>query len=172
MSERDYAHDMREVIDAACSGGGYKPPQLATEIVAKLRANDVELLDGWLQAQAEHFIWQMINDIDRSRRTHARYAGPRGAFADAAQQYSNGQAGALRDFLTLRFTVADGSRPELAALTAADLTYVADDYERREQKNALMKAVMRALAKKVGTGTVGDHFTNEQLAAMFDSFGS
>lgn len=181
-SDRDYAKDMRGVIDEAASHGPYIPKQLATEIVEKLRVNDLELLQGWLDAQAEHFVWQAINDRDRSARSHAAATRDRGAFADAAEafesdqmaEHSGGTASGrgkkgLRDFLSMRFTVADGSRRKLGTLTATDLTYVGDRYEKRENENAFWKVFVRALAKKVGKGTVGDHFDNAQLTQMFSS---
>lgn len=173
---RDYVGEMRNLIDKETAKGPYIPPVLATEIVTNLRATDPALLAGWLSDQAIQAVRQMINDIDRSKRSHARYADPRSAFAASAQEYADAKERGepepqekLRDFLGLRFTVGDGSRRELGTFTAADLGFVADDYESRERKNAMMKAVMRALAKKVGATTVADHYTNEQLAEMFDS---
>ena len=171
MSTRNYALEMRAVIDEATGQGPYVPRQLATEIVEKLRANDDELLNGWLDEQAEHFVWQAINDRDRSVRAHARVHSRRRAFGIAAEKHQAGEKEALRDFLGMRFTVEDGSRRALAVLGADDLTFVAATYEQRERENAFMKVFMRALAKKVGSDTVGDHFTNEQLSAMFDSLG-
>ena len=170
-TDRDFAAEMRHVVDEATAQGPYVPRQLATEIAEKLRANDPGLLDGWLDAQAEHFVWQMINDRDRSARAHVRATSKRGAFADAAKDHATGNPRAFYDFLSMRFTVENGTRRSLATLTAGDLKFVADDYQSREQKNAFMKTVMLRLAKKVGADTVADHFTNEQLAAMFDSTG-
>lgn len=171
MADRDYAKEMRGVIDEATSHGPYVPRQLSTEIVEKLRVNDLELLTGWLDEQAEHFVWQAINDRDRSVRSHVRQTSRRSAFADAAKAHAEGAKAAFRDFLSMPFTVENGSRCSLASLHADDLLFVASDYEQRERDNGLMKAFVRALAKKVGKGTVADHFTNEQLTAMFDSLG-
>jgi hypothetical protein len=177
MSDRDYAKDMRAVIDEASEAGPYLPKRLATEIVEKLRANDLDLLEGWLSDQAEHFIWQAINDRDRSARSHAAATRDRTAFKEAAEAFEGAQMAAhaggagnkLRDFLSMRFTVSDGSRRALATLTGADLMYVGDQYKKRERENAFWKVFAYSLAKKVGDGTVGDHFTNGQLSAMFSS---
>lgn len=166
---RDYCADMRKVIDEATGGGPYVPRQIAGEIVQKLRATDRELLDGWLQAQAEHFIWQMINDRDRSARSAARFHKPRGKFREAASGAVAERSTKLRDFLSMRFTVADGARHHLRDLRADDLLFVGADYERRENENAFWKTFMRALAKGVGEKTVGEKYTNEQLNAMFGS---
>lgn len=166
---RDYCGEMRKVIDEASSHGPYVPRQLATEIVEKLMVNDRELLMGWLRAQAEHFVWQAINDRDRSARSHARTAMPRRRFHEAAAGPAAERSVKIRDFLGMRFSVADGTRRELRDLKAEDLTFVGDDYERRENENAFWKVFMRALAKSVGEGSVGDHYSNEQLNKMFGS---
>jgi hypothetical protein len=162
---------MRKLIDEAIGRGPYVPRKLATEIVEKLRATDPELLEGWLAEQAEHFIWQAINDRDRAVRAHLRHTHMRGVFADAAQKFEQGDKKALEDFLGMPFTIADGSRHRLEELKRDDLLYVGDRYEQRERQNGMMKIFMRELAKKVGNSTVGQVYTNEQLKQMFDSFG-
>ncbi len=169
MTDRDYCQEMRRVIDEAASAGPYVPRQLAGQIVDKLRANDKMLLRGWLEAQAEHFIWQAINDRDRSARSHARTAAPRRRFHEASSGPTAERMEKIRDFLGMRFSVADGTRRELRDLKAEDLTYVGDDYERRENENAFWKVFMRALAKSVGKQSVGEHYSNEQLNKMFGS---
>lgn len=136
MSEptpHDYGAEMRAVIDQHTGDGGYIPRIAAGEIVAKLRATDPEILTGWLDEQAEHFVWQAINDRDRSRRAKAAHAGKSAAFRDAAAQHAEGDPGALRAFLDSPYTVADGSRRPLAELRRDDLLHVAggDDLAHR-----------------------------------------
>jgi len=53
--ERDYAAEMRAVIDSETSHGPYVSRQAAADIVEKLRANDPHLLDGWLSQPAALF---------------------------------------------------------------------------------------------------------------------
>lgn len=169
-TDRDYAGEMRKVINAAMAEGDYIPRQLATEIVEKLRANDSELLKGWLDAQAEHFVWQAVNDQNRSIRSHVRQTHKRSVFRKAADAHATGKASALVDYLGMRFTVADGMRKTLGSLKAEDLAFVGNDYERRERDNGFWKIFIRALEKKVGPHqSVGDLYSNEQLAEMFDS---
>lgn len=167
--DRDFAGEMRAVIDAATAHGPYAPPIAATEIVEKLRANDPELLDGWLYAQAERFVWQAINDRDRSRRSVLGRRAKSRAFRAAAEAHDAGDSSGLRPFLDAPYTVGDGTRKPLADLMRDDLLFVAADYGRREADNALKKAFMAALAKKVGTGSVADKFTEAQVSAMFSS---
>lgn len=169
LNDRDYATDMRQVIDDATSEGPYVPAAVAGEIVEKLRANDPDLLDGWLYQQAEHFVWQAINDRDRSRRSmRMRRAGAK-AFSDAVEAHEAGDSGPIRRYLDAPYTVADGSRRPLATLTKDDLLFVADSYQRRADDNAMRAAFMTALSKKVKKGVVGDYFTEQQIADMFSS---
>jgi hypothetical protein len=107
---RNYVAELRALIDAETNHGAYVPRQVAEKLVAYLRETDPELLSGWLDDQAEHFIWQMINDRDRSRRAQGKERANRVAFAVAAGQYAEGDAAALGAFLDMPFP----SRPESA----------------------------------------------------------
>lgn len=169
MSDRDYAGEMRTVIDDATSAGPYSPPIAAGEIVEKLRVNDPELLDGWLHSQSVHFIWQAINDRDRSRRAVTQRHAKARDFGEAAEKFKGGDITPLRGFLNAPYTVADGTRRPLAELNREDLLFVASDYKSRADQNQLKASFMTALARKVGKGVVGDHFTEDQLRSMFES---
>src|SRR5882672_8876123 len=118
---RDYAAEMRALIDAETSHGPYVSRIIAREIVEKLEANDPDLLTGWLMEHAEQLIWGAINTRDRSARSSARTSGPRSAFADAAAEHEAGSTEALGHWLGCRYVVEDGSRRVLAELTKADL---------------------------------------------------
>lgn len=171
MSARDFAAEMRALIDAETATGPYVSRVVAAHVVEKLRATDRDLLDGWLDAQAETFVWQLINDRDRSMRAHARTARPRREFGDAAAEHQGGKPQALVRWLTVPFAVADGSRKRLAEMTADDLLFGADAYDSRAEENRMTAVFLRAIARKVGAGVVRDHFTDEQLTAMWSSLG-
>lgn len=166
MSERNYAAEMRAVIDAETGDGPYVSRVAAEHVVEKLRATDPDLLGGWLDAQAEHFVWQLINDRDRSTRSYARSAAKPRAFGEDAE---SGEPRRMVRWLNVPFSVEDGSRKRLAALTKTELLFVADAYDARAQENKLTAAFMRAIARKVGPATVADTYTDEQLAAMWSS---
>lgn len=168
MSDRNYAAEMRAVIDAEATGT-YVPAIVAADIAAKLRATNPELLAGWLDAQAETFIRQAINNRDNSQRTAARHSRPRSVFADDAEAAEAGEPERLAGWLGTRFTVEDGSRKPLAELGHDELLFVADAYESRARENKLTAAFAKAIARKVKTGVVGDHFTDEQLTTMWSS---
>lgn len=167
---RNYAAEIRAIVDAETSTGPYVSRIAATEIVAKLRASDPELLDGWLNAQAEQFVWQLINDRDRSHRAYVKATSNRSVFAANAAEYEAGDTAALAQWLSMPFAVADGSRKRLATMTAADLSYVSESYLTRAEENRMTAAFLRAVGRKVPAGgTVADVFTDEQLGKMWTS---
>jgi len=168
---RDYAAEMRALIDAETSHGPYVSRMIAREIVEKLQANDADLLNGWLMVHAERLIWAAINERDRSVRGKARSANSRSRFGAAADKHDEGEPEALGEWLSCPFVVEDGSRRALATLTKVDLLFVAGTYDDRAKANSFEGVFMRALAKKVRTGTVADHFTDETLGALRRSLG-
>jgi hypothetical protein len=172
MQERDFVSEMRTLIDKEAAGE-YVSGIVAAEIVGKLRANDPELLLGWLEAQAVTLIHQVINHRDRSRRTHARTAGPRSVFAAAATEHDGGNSATLCDLLATHYVV-DGAnlRKPLGSMNAADLQFVSARYDQRAADARMEGAFFAALARKVGDGTVSDHFDEAQLRAMRNSLRS
>jgi hypothetical protein len=166
---RNYVAELRALIDAETSHGAYVPRQVAEKLVAYLRETDPDLLAGWLDEQAEHFIWQMINDRDRSRRAQGKERANRVAFAAAAGQYAEGDAAALTTFLDMPFPVETGERKRLGDLDAHDLRYVATEYEERARENAMTAAFLRALSRKVGRSTVAEKFDEARLAKLWTS---
>lgn len=168
-ADRDYAAEMRAVIDAETGNSPYSSPVVAAHIVEKLRATDPDLLTGWLDAQAANFIRHAINLRDCSVRTHARHIASRSVFAQNAESYADGDAAAMTGWLHVVHVVENGTRKRLTDMDAEDLMHVADTYGRRASENALAESFLRALAKKVGDGKVSDHFSNEQLAGLWHS---
>lgn len=169
MSARDYAAEMRAIIDEATSHGPYAPPVVAQEIVDKLRVNDPDLLTGWLDAQAVNFVRDAINYRDRSNRTHARQTAGRSVFRENAEAFEAGDDEAMAGWLETVYKVEDGTKLALGEMFKPDLLYVADDYRRIAAENRMSEAFMRALAKKVGAKKVSEVFDEEKLAHLWDS---
>lgn len=170
MLTRDYATEMRKLIDSEAVGT-YIPGLVAAAIVEKLRVIDPNLLTGWLDAQAEQFLRMAINDRDRSQRTAARHSLKRSVFAADTKAAEAGEPDRLVRWLDIRFTIADGNHAPLKDLTGTDLQYVSETYENRARENQLTAAFLTAIAKKIGTGRVSEHFTDEQLDLMWGSLG-
>lgn len=166
---RDYVGEMRALIDQETGTGPYVSRQVAAQIMEKLAATDPDLLDGWLHAQAETILWQAINDRDRSLRAHARATSGRSVFAANAEAHEAGDTAALSRWLATPFAVADGYRKRLGDMDKHDLRFAAEAYEVRAEQNRLTASFLIALARKVRRGTVADHYTEDQLAAMWNS---
>lgn len=169
MTDRDYAAEMRAVIDAETADGPYQSPVVAAHIVEKLAATDPELLSGWLHGQAVNFVRHAINLRDCAVRTHVRLTASRSVFRQASDAHEAGDTAALAGWLGVVHVVEDGSRKRLAEMDAADLGFVADDYGRRAAENALAEAFLRAVAKKVGRRRVSDVFDETKLSALWNS---
>lgn len=167
VRERNYRAEMAALIEQETASGGYVSALVAEHIVRKLAAIDPDLLDGWLREQAAFFIRHTINLRDCSTRTRARHQARRAEFAAAAGKFAEGDKGAMTSFLSLVHVVEDGTRKKLAAMTAADLTFVAEDYDARASENAMHATFLKLIAKKVGKKTVGEVFDEATLAKQW-----
>lgn len=173
---RNYHTEMRQVIDAyiadaVAAHGSYSPPLLATEIVEKLQANDPDLIEGWLSAQATDIVRETIGKIGRSTRAHAHKSTSRRNFAAAVEAHQAGDSTQLRKYSEVPFPVPDGQKP-LGLLTRAELVYAKGTYLQRAEQNRFKAVFIDKLLQKVTDNTtVNDHYTEDQLAAMFKTFG-
>lgn len=166
---RNYASDMRAVIDEATSHGPYVSAVIAEQVVEKLRANDPDLLHGWLDLQAVQFVRLAINARDCSQRSHARMTAGRSVFRDAAAAAEAGDPEPLGAFLKTVYVVEDGSRVRLSEMTKPDLLFVAEAYAQRAAESLLQEAFLRAVAKKVGGRKVSDVFSEDKLNHLWRS---
>jgi len=160
MEKRAYLAEMRAIIDAEMHDSD-SAPAVAARIVTKLRATDPDLLAGWLDLGAAGWLCEAIGHIDRSARSRARAVAGRSAFAEGAA------VGDVTGFLTIRYVIDDEqTRKPLAHLGRDELLYVAKSYDAAAKTSQMEAAFFRALAKQVGTGTVADHFTEQQITDM------
>jgi hypothetical protein len=158
--ERDYAAEMRVILDAEMQVGD-AAPVVAARIVAKLRATDPGLLSGWLDLGATSFVREALGQIDRSARGAARRGIARSAFADA------GDRGDVGEFLAVRYVVDEQqTRKPLGDLLKPELLYVASEYDADAKSARLEAAFFRAIAKQVGTGRVRDRFDEQRIAEL------
>jgi predicted ferric reductase len=171
-NDRDFNAEMNAFIDEVLGVAPFVAAVAAEKTVAKLREQDVELLTGWLDTNAEQFIREEITARDRAVRRHIRQSANTRRFADAADSHDEGDDTPLSQFLTMPLTVEDGLRKRLTDMNAADLQFSAEHYRQRETDNRMMKVFLLALKKKVGKQTVGDVFDETTLAAMWRSITS
>lgn len=166
---RNYAQEMRELIDKMATGE-YAPPLLAAQLVNRLRAEDPELLAGWLDDQAVQFLRHAINLRDAAIRTHNRRVQSRSVFSGAVAAYQGGDRYALVGFQEEHYSVASGAKKPFGQMTHEDLLYAAEAYKQRKDQNALQEAFLRAVAERVGTDqVVSDVFDEQQLKQMWHS---
>lgn len=165
MSDRDFAAEMHAVVDAEIQAPQIVVPLLAKDMVDKFRVNDPELLAGWLDALAVTVLGDYIGRRLASRRQVARVQSRRTAFAADAERFEAGESTAVVSWLTQHYEGPTGQQ-HLGTFDHDALEFARDQYADRAARNGFEAAFMGALAKKVTAGTVADHFTDEQIAAM------
>lgn len=167
-SERNYAHEMRAKINELAVGT-YIPAMIAHQVVRWAKENDPDLLEGWLKAQAEAFIRQAINEMERSKRAAARHSKSPTSFREDARAHEAGDSTRLRGWLEVAFSLSNGTRMPLKEMTRIELTDVATTYAVRAEGNAMTSAFLKAIASRVGQGRVSDHFDDTTLRDMWGS---
>lgn len=168
--DRNYLADMNDAIEAAIPDSDYTAPLVAAELVDRLRADDPDLLTGWLNLRAPTILADTIARRSNSRRQAARVSAPRRAFAEAARSFADrGDGAALRPFAAEFVVDEANTRRTVARMTAGDCLFVARRYDDTAQQAKLEAAFHRAVAKKVGKQTVGEAFTEEQYLTMYRS---
>ena len=160
---RDHNAEIRALIDSETAGGAYNAREVAARIVVKLEASDPELLAEWLRAQAITVMYQTIGARDRSMRAYAR-AHARGA---AFERDSQAGPDAMGRWLSIPYSVEQGVRKPLGDMTAADLACAARSYGVRATENRMVEAFLLALSRRVGSGTVREHYSDVQLGEMW-----
>ena len=167
---RDYAAEIRAKIEEMLDREEeWIAGIVAAKLVAQLRETDPELLDGWLQEGAADFIRQTITKLDHAHRTHSRTVAKNQTLAKAVEAAETGDTGPLTEFLSTVYEGAGGTRKRLADMKREDLDFASNKYFVRADQNRIAGMFLKALAEKVGNGQVRDHFSEEQLAKMWQS---
>lgn len=170
VADRDYLAEMAQAIEGAIPNGDYVAPVVAANLVERLRVEDPDLLAGYLDAKAAVFLADVVARRSNSKRQSARIAAPRKAFAEAARSFaSDGDTAALRPFAWEYVVDEANTRRAVPYMTADDCRFVAAKHEESARVSKLEASFHRAVAKKVGVGTVGDVFTEAQYLEMFQS---
>lgn len=165
--DRNYIAEMRVLCVEAIADTEQPNEATAADVVAKLLANDPDLLTGWLLAKAQSVVSTYLRQIDASGRSHTRAVAAGAAFADAVTRYEAGDPGAFSAF-EVRYVVSDeGARRRVADMRGSDHTFVAAAYAASAKRDKLFESVHRAVAKKVGARTTSEVFTEAEYVAMF-----
>jgi hypothetical protein len=170
--ERNYSLDMREAIDKqlAQMEEPYTLTEVATYLVTYLERHDKELLTGWLNMQVVDLLRMQIGTIERSRRTHNRNVSKRLEFGAMIDAHERGDSEPLTTWLSQPVVFNDQNQQKpLRDMTKPDLLFSAESYGKQEKSAQLERVFKEALARKVGRRTVGEVFTEEQIAALHES---
>lgn len=170
---RDYTAEMRAHVEAMTnSEESWVAGIVAAKLVALLREQDPELLQGWLERNAEQFVRAFIVARDGTHRAHNRVIARKQTIRSAVVSAEQGDDGPLSSFLNNVYEVAGGERRRLRSMRRDDLQFAAGRYRERAAQNTFVGIFLEALAKQVGDGTVEDHFTEQDLTNMWGSLGS
>lgn len=172
---RDYVNEMNAFIDEMTPATDYVAPLVAHDVVEKLRVNDLELLEGWLDLRAEVIMADHVHQRLKSRRNASRASIARSTFAGAAENFSHGGDAssfreAVRSPFSTEYVVNDELlRRRVGDMTGADHLFVAQGYADSKQTAALLESFHRAVGKKVGKKQTRDVFTEQQYLDMYQS---
>lgn len=171
LIKRDWIAEMDEAMEEAIGSAPdtSTPMLVATDLVATLRAEDSDLLEGYLLARAPSLLREEISARWRSDRARARRNLGRSQFSEAAKAFENGDAAAMAIFAT-RFCIGERAWKPLGEMTGPDHLFVAESYFHNAKKAAFEGAFHKAIAKKLGDQTTAEVFTEEQYASMYGSF--
>lgn len=169
---RNWAEEVRHWVDkiaAEQEGRPYQARALASEVIHQLKSEDLDLLLGFLYAQAEEMIYQMIKRRDASARTAARHRRPSSRFAEAVRQSRAGDDTHLRQWLSAPFTTVDNLRKPLGEMTRGELEHTASTYSTRASQNLMTAAFLRVIARKLRDGEqVKARFTESDLVVLWN----
>jgi hypothetical protein len=170
VEERNFNDEMNAfILEIVGSDGDIVPPVEAWNLVTKLAETDPELLSGWLHLHAKAFVSERIRYHLKSGRSRARVQASASAFAIAARRFEqSGDVVDLGGWMNVRYVVDERStQRRLSDMNREDLLYVASRYDRTARTALLEEAFHRALAARVGSRTVGEVFTEDQISAMY-----
>jgi hypothetical protein len=172
-SSRDVNALMNEfILEIVDVEGDIVPPVEAWNLVTKLIETDPELLSAWLHLHAKSFIAEHIRFHLKSARSRARSRATSAAFGESARRFAaTGDTAELAGWMNVRYFVdSQSTQRRLGDMTREDLLFVASHYDRTARSALLEEAFTRALAAQVGSRTVAEVFTEEQISEMYRSF--
>jgi hypothetical protein len=172
-TNRDPVHEIRKYVDDELDRAGdtYIVGTLAARIVDRLREDDPGLLAEFLNAHAATIIADMVSSVIRAQRNYVKANSGRSVFSDAVKRYEAGDTLALGSWLDTMYVInTNAQRKRLGDMIGEELEWAAQDYAIRARGNLIQSAFLKALAEKVGSKTVSEVYTDEQIARMWQGF--
>jgi len=181
---RDVTEDMRRAIEKELehyTGSPWVAGAVAVELVERLRRDDPELLNKWLEQQAVRVVREAIVGFEAAHRqqarAHAERQKPPSVFRKALTRYeeTGHRKEVLAAWLDTTFIVTTGNqRKMLGDMTKDELHFAADRYQLVARTSTMQAAFLRALAERVGAKLVSEVFDEEELSRIWreiDRFG-
>src|SRR5262249_22205909 len=123
-TQRDYDKDMLETARAAIPEWDFVPGVVASDLVQRLRKDDPDLLEGWLQEHAVAILTDYIGTLLRRDRMRERRNEATSAFRDAADEAEAGDPESLDSFKVVYEIDVEHTRRRVADMTGPDHLYV------------------------------------------------
>lgn len=170
-TSRDYIDEMRALIDLYRKEEGYNAAVAAHNIASRLAREDPDLLHGYMSLHAVSTIRSAMQAIDASTRSYARSHSAASVFAEAAAEHEAGNPEPIQQGFLQAVYVVNGSndRKRLSQMHREDVMYVVERYEERSKTAAMQAAFLKAVARTIGDGTVGEAWNNVQLAELYET---
>jgi|SRR5688572_9066041 len=167
---RDYAREMDDLfIKIIDNKESYVLRDVAAEAHQWCQEHDPDLLNGWLELQAEDMMWHALNRRETADRAKAsrvnRHAVFEQALQSAAPDGDRREAKAYLSMLDTRFACnSSQERKKYGQMTKTEVLHVAGTYGKLEQRSKLRRMFHEMVANGLSEGqTVGDQFTPRRL---------
>lgn len=171
---RDFAREMDQLLASLIDDrDSIILRELAAEALNWCREHDPELLQGWLELQAEDMLWHSLTRKQSYERASATRVNRHAVFQAALEsaEKPGGDKAEARAYLSMLDTrYACNSRREhkrYGLMTKEEVTYVANTYANLEQRSRLRRMFHQAVADELGEGqTVADVFSPTRLLGI------
>lgn len=141
---------------------------VAAKVMAWCQENDPELLNGWLELQAQDMLWHTLTRREQNDRLRTQRATKHAVFANALRSAANGDYEPAKEQLSIldaRYACNPGrERKKYRSMTKEEVLHVAGNYGRVESHSRLRRIFHETVARSLEEGeVVGDRFTAEGL---------
>lgn len=165
-----YSEAMAALIEEwTPTAGDFVPAIIGHKLADFLRETDPDLLAGWLDERAAMFLTRTITERLRSVRARTLSQAAASRFAAAAAAAEDGDYEPLSHFAVVYAIDDENTRRPVGEMTGADHRFVASNYQASGRYDLMLAAFHEKVAKKVGSRTTADVFSEEQYDAMLRS---
>lgn len=167
---RDYEEEMAAFLASRIPTGDFVLAVLSGNLVAELRRDDADLLDGWLQERAALIIADYLRKQFQLQRLRAGRESKRSAFAKEAAEAEEEGPEAVSAFAQ-RYYVDETKNTwrTVGDMTGPDHMFVSRDYDDRSDAMKLLAKFHQAVGERIGLKRTADVMTEAQYVRLRDS---